>query len=30
MRDDMLHKGRGAIAEAVEETAFNTLKTKTA
>ena len=30
MRDDMLQKGRDAIVEAVVETAFNRLKTKTA
>ena len=30
MRDDMLQKGRDAIVEAVEETAFDELKTQTA
>ena len=30
MRDDMLQKGRDAVVEAVVETAFNMLKTKTA
>ena len=30
MRDDMPQKGRDAIVEAVVETAFDTLKTKTA
>jgi hypothetical protein len=30
MRDEMLQKGRDAIVEAVVETAFNTLKIKTA
>ena len=30
MRDDRLQKGRDAIVEAVVETAFDTLNTKTA
>lgn len=30
MREDISQKGRNAIVEAVVETAFNTLKTKTA
>ena len=30
MRDDMQQKGRDSVVEAVVETAFDTLKTKTA